>query len=215
MRCKRPSFIMTKWVLVCITVLRADWAARRKAPKAARTSGSLAWVRSLAFIGFHPTAKMLAVHPRYQKKPADLIDQRPPLSNATHIGQSFQHRFKCKAFVLAHTVAYFLQNQLSCFDGRLLWHNQVGIDKALALRFMRQKKAGKGRFSCSIWANDNDVFFRHASTSTGVGKSCCIKPFLWVFSASSFLVCAAMRSSRVVRQSAMRCCSATSFGYEN
>ena len=52
----------------------------------------------------------------------------------------------------------------------------------------------------------------HDGTS-GDGKSCCIRPFLWVLRASSFWVCAAMSSSRLVRHEAMRCCSALSWGY--
>ena len=38
------------------------------------------------------------------------------------------------------------------------------------------------------------------------GESCCISPFLWVLRASSFALWAAMRSSREVRQLAIRTC---------
>ena len=42
------------------------------------------------------------------------------------------------------------------------------------------------------------------------GKSCCISPFLWLLIASSFWVSAVIKSSRLLRQEAMRCCSSGS-----
>jgi len=55
----------------------------------------------------------------------------------------------------------------------------------------------------------DDEFLVHKSVaSSGDGKSCCISPFLWVLSASSFRACAAISSSTELRHSAIFCCSA-------
>ena len=59
----------------------------------------------------------------------------------------------------------------------------------------------------TVDAGHDPIRYAHASTSSGDGKSCCISPFLWVLRDSIFWVWAVMRSSRLVRQSAMRCCS--------
>lgn len=55
-RLNRPCSTMTRCVPVWMAVLRAISAARRKAPKAARKSGSLAMARSLVFTTFRPTS---------------------------------------------------------------------------------------------------------------------------------------------------------------
>src|SRR5690606_27276574 len=77
----------------------------------------------------------------------------------------------------------------------------VGINKDVFLvlqliaEVLRQRGQARER-SCT-----------HVSSSDGFGKSCCMRPRLWVRRALSFSLCAAIRSSSELRQAAMRCCS--------
>src|SRR5690606_18707659 len=77
----------------------------------------------------------------------------------------------------------------------------VGIEKDvfLVLQLIAEVSRQRGKAL--------ERFCAHDSNPDGFGKSCCIRPRLWVRRVSSLPFCAAIRSSSELRQVAMRSCS--------
>lgn len=95
---------------------------------------------------------------------------------------------------------------------------QFGLRQSKGRRSFHVTSSGDGKSCCISPFSRKDAKAQRREAVGGFlleslrlggldGRSCCINPFLWVLRASSFWVCAAMRSSRLVRHDAMRCCS--------